>query len=114
MIVWRTILYGLIMAGIDAGMLGLIKEISKDGVKMLSLMVIPTLVYAIQPWIFLSALKTETMTVMNLYWDLSSDVLVSLLGIFYFKEKLGLVRSIGLGFGILSLSLLSYKGADDD
>ena len=113
MIAWRTILYGLIMAVIDAGMLGLIKEISKDGVKMLALMTIPTLVYAIQPWIFLSALKTETMTVMNLYWDLSSDVLVSLLGILYFKEKLGLVRSIGLGMGVLSLSLLSYKGEDD-
>lgn len=113
MIAWRTILYGLVMAVIDAGMLGLIKEISKDGVKMMVLMTIPTLVYAIQPWIFLSALKTETMTVMNLYWDLSSDVLVSLLGILYFKEKLGLVRSIGLGLGVLSLSLLSYKGDDD-
>jgi multidrug transporter EmrE-like cation transporter len=101
------------MAGIDASMLGLIKGISQDGVRMVSFMIVPTIVYAIQPWIFLSALKTETMTVMNLYWDLSSDVLVSLLGILYFKEKLGLVRSIGLALGVLSLSMLSYKGDDD-
>lgn len=113
MIVWRTILYGLIMASIDAATLGIIKYVSLDGLPRYTLMAIPTLLYALQPWIFLSGIQTETMTVMNLFWDLISNVFVSLLGILYFKEKLGLVRSIGLGFGIVSLTLLAYKGIDD-
>jgi multidrug transporter EmrE-like cation transporter len=113
MIVWKTLLYGLLMASIDTSMLGLIKSISLDGTKNLGYMIIPTLAYAIQPWIFLSALKTETMTVMNLIWDLTSAVLVSLLGKLYFGEKLGLLRTIGLLLGMVSLTLLSYKGKDD-
>lgn len=113
MIAWRTIMYGLLMAGIDAGMLSIIKDVSLDGLKLLPLMAIPTAIYAIQPWIFLSAMKSESMTVMNLFWDLTSDVLVSAIGIFYFREKIGLVRSIGLVLGVMSLSLLAYKGPDD-
>ena len=77
-------------------------------------MIIPTLGYALQPWIFLSALKGETMTVMNLIHDLTSDVLVSLVGLLYFGEKLGRIRSIGLLLGVISLCLLAYKGPDDD
>jgi multidrug transporter EmrE-like cation transporter len=53
------------------------------------------------------------MTVMNLIWDLTSAVLVSLLGKLYFGEKLGLLRTIGLLLGMVSLTLLSYKGKDD-
>ncbi len=114
MIAWRTLLYGLLMGGIDTGMLSLIKIISIDGVKSLKYMIIPMLAYALQPWIFISALKSETMTVMNLTHDLTSDVLVSMVGLLYFGEKLGRVRSIGLLLGFISLCLLAYKGPDDD
>ena len=114
MIAWRTILYGLVMATIDVGTLGIIKYVSLDGIVRHTLMAIPTMVYALQPWIFLSAMKSETMTVMNFFWDLSSGILVALLGVFYFKEKLGMVRSMGVLLGVLSLSLLAYKGPDDD
>jgi uncharacterized membrane protein len=109
MLTLRTLLYGLSMSLIDTGMLGLVKEISKDGAKSLAFMIIPTIAYAIQPWVFLSSLKSETMIVMNLVWDLLSDILVSLLGIFYFGEKIGTIRSIGLILGMISLSLLAWK-----
>jgi drug/metabolite transporter (DMT)-like permease len=72
-------------------------------------MIIPTIAYAVQPWIFFSAMKFESMIVMNLVWDLTSDLLVTLLGLFYFGEKLGRIRSIGLVLGMVSLCLLSYK-----
>lgn len=114
MIAWRTLFYGLLMGGIDTGMWGLVKTISLDNLKSLKWMIIPTLGYALQPWIFLSALKGETMTVMNLIHDLTSDVLVSLVGLLYFGEKLGRIRSIGLLLGVISLCLLAYKGPDDD
>ena len=109
MIAWHSVLHASIMALIDTGMLSIIKKISMNTGYGLTYMIIPTLVYACQPWLFLSSLKTETMTVMNLLWDLMSDVLVSLIGIFYFKEVMGPIRLAGLCLGIISLILLSWK-----
>jgi multidrug transporter EmrE-like cation transporter len=48
------------------------------------------------------------MTVMNLTWDLMSDVLVTIVGLYYFGEKLGPVKSLGLCTAILSIALLAY------
>ena len=101
------------MASIDTSMLGLIKWISISHTKKLIYMIIPTIVYAIQPWIFFSALKFESMIVMNLVWDLSSDLLVTLLGFFYFGERLGRIRMLGLVLGMMSLCLLAYKDLSD-
>lgn len=109
MFAWKALLYGTVMALIDTGMLGLVKEVSKDGVKSLAYMIIPTIAYSIQPWVFLSSLKSESMTVMNLMWDLLSDLLVSLVGIFYFGEKIGGMRLGGLILGAISLAMLSWK-----
>ncbi len=102
-------MYGAVMALIDVGMLGLVKEVSKSSIKYLGLMIIPTMAYAIQPWVFLSAMRTESMTVMNLMWDLLSGVLVSLVGFFYFGEKIGTVRMAGLALAFISLILMSWK-----
>ena len=112
MIAWRSVLYASVMALIDSGMLSIIKKISMNTGTGLIYMIIPTLVYACQPWLFLSAIKTETMTVMNLLWDLISDILVSIIGIIYFKEFMGPIRMTGLFLGIISLILLSWKEYD--
>jgi multidrug transporter EmrE-like cation transporter len=120
MIAWRSLFFGFIMALIDTGMLGIIKKVSLTGPSNptnfvhtiqynLSYMFVPTLIYALQPWIFLTAIKTESMTVMNLMWDLTSDVLVSCVGLLYFNEKLSFVRMCGLFLAFVSLGLLSWK-----
>ena len=101
------------MAGIDVFSLGLIKQISLTGYKSLASMLVPTAIYALQPWIFLSAMSSETMTVMNLTWDLTSDILVTLMGLLFFKEKLGAVRMCGALLAMVSMALLAYKGDDD-
>jgi multidrug transporter EmrE-like cation transporter len=106
---YTAILYATVMSLNDVGMLGLIKEVSKSSAKYAGLMIIPTLAYAVQPWVFLSAMKTETMTIMNISWDLLSVVLVSLVGIFYFGEKIGRVQMVGLVLAFISLTLLSWK-----
>lgn len=104
---WVTIAFGTVMATIDVFMLSMIKIIGTKA-KYLKWMIVPTIVYAIQPWIFLSSLKFETMTVMNLTWDLMSDVLVTIVGLYYFGEKLGPVKSLGVCTAILSIALLAY------
>ena len=104
---WVPLTFAAFMATIDTIMLSGIKIISMKA-KYLKWMIVPTIVYAIQPWIFLSALKFETMTVMNLTWDLISDIFVTIVGIYYFGEKLGPVKSLGVFTALISVALLAY------
>ena len=104
---WIPITFAAVMATIDVFMLSIIKIVGTKA-KYLKWMIVPTIVYAIQPWIFLSALKFETMTVMNFTWDLMSDILVTIVGIYYFGEKLGPVKSLGVFMALISVALLAY------
>ena len=104
---WAALAFGTAMASVDVIMLGIIKSVSLNQSKLLRWMIIPTSAYAIQPWIFLQSLKFESLIVMNLMWDLISDILVTLVGFFYFKERLGPYKSIGVALSILSILLMS-------
>lgn len=104
---WAALAFGTAMASVDVIMLGIIKSVSLNQSKLLRWMIIPTIAYAIQPWIFLQSLKFESLIVMNLMWDLISDILVTLVGFFYFKERLGPYKSIGVALSILSILLMS-------
>ena len=104
---WIPFTFAAVMATIDVFMLSIIKIVGTKA-KYLKWMIVPTIVYAIQPWIFLSSLKFQTMTVMNLTWDLMSDILVTAVGLFYFGEKLGPVKSLGVFTALISIALLAY------
>lgn len=103
---WRTVGLGFFMAAIDVFVLSMMKLKS---IGSLNGWVLPlaVLVYSIQPLIFYKSLGQETMTVMNLFWDLSSDVLVTLVGLFVFKEYLTPRRMAGVVLSLVSLFLLA-------
>ena len=106
---WNTVLFGLGMAFIDVFVLGGLKAKSLgmlNGVWMLPLAMV---VYALQPILFFKALNFESLTVMNLFWDLSSDILVTIVGLFYFAEKLSPRRMIGVFLALIALLLLSCE-----
>ncbi len=109
---WVPLSFGLMMASIDVFMLSLIKSISMDGARMIRWMVLPTIIYALQPWIFLQSLKFESLVVMNLLWDVLSDVLVTLVGFFYFGEKVGPLKRIGVVLSLVSIFLLTSADGD--
>lgn len=75
-------------------------------------MIIPMILYAVSPWIFLQALAGESLTIMNLVWDLSSDIVVTLIGLFAFSEKISPVKLMGVMTGIASLFLLTYDSRE--
>lgn len=104
---WIPLGFGFLMAGIDVFMLTLIKTISLDKVKWIRFMIAPTLIYAIQPWIFLESMKYETLVVMNLLWDVISDVLVTIVGLFFYGEKLGVYKSMGVLLSFISIIFMS-------
>lgn len=105
-------LYGFFMASIDVFMLGILKMISTGAIKNMWWMTLPTIVYAFQPWIFLQSLRVESMIVMNLLWDLISDVLVTGSGLLYFKEKLSQTKTIGVIFSLIGIYLMSCEKAE--
>jgi len=100
------LLYGVYMASIDTLMLGFIKAISLGWFPNTA-MFIPTVIYALQPWFFSAALKYETMVVMNLLWDVLSDVMVTASGILFFKEKVTRTKLIGVFLAIVSVFLMT-------
>jgi drug/metabolite transporter (DMT)-like permease len=109
---WIPLAFGMGMAIIDVFMLGLIKSISQNTLKYIRWMIVPTVLYAIQPWIFLSSMQFESLTVMNLMWDLISDVLVTLTGFFYFKEKIGPYKTLGVLLSFIAIILMSIKDGE--
>ena len=103
------ILFGFLMASIDVSMLGIIKSVSIGSLKNILWMLVPTIVYAIQPWIFLKSLSFSSMITMNLMWDIFSDILVTAAGLMYFKEKVSNTKLIGILFAFVSIFLLTYE-----
>lgn len=106
MINWRTLLFGLGFGLIDSIALPITKAVSNGLNKWF--MVIPMIFYAFSPLVFLKALSSESLTIMNLVWDLSSDIIVTLIGLFVFSEKISPVKLMGVFIGMCSLVLLTY------
>jgi multidrug transporter EmrE-like cation transporter len=100
------LVYGTYMATIDTFMLGLLKAIKLGWINT-NLLFIPGIVYAIQPFIFFKALDVETMTVMNLLWDVLSDLLVTMTGLFFFKEQISHKKMLGVVAAFVAITLLA-------
>ena len=104
---FTPLLYGSFLAIVDVFALGILKYINLGKLSN-SYLIIPTIVYAIQPHIFLASLKYENMTVMNLLWDVLSDVLVTGSGLLFFKEKLSHTKMMGIVFAFIGIVLLTW------
>ena len=100
--------YGSTLAGIDAFAFSFVKAIHTGWIKEY-FMFIPVLMYSVQPLILYSSLNYETLVVMNFMWDLFSDILLTTIGLFVFKEKITSVKMLGVFFAFLSLILLNWN-----
>lgn len=105
------LVYGTYMATVDVFVLGILKAINLGWVSK-NLIFLPTLIYAMQPWVFLTSLSHESLTVMNLLWDVISDVLVTVEGLYFFQEKLSRTKMLGVGLSLISVFLLSWNGRE--
>lgn len=108
MINWRTIAFGIGFGLLDSIALPIVKGVSKGWDP--AWMTIPIALYATSPIIFLKALEKETLTIMNLVWDLTSDIVVTFIGLVLFAEKISPLKSLGVLLSFVSLFLMSYEG----
>lgn len=96
----------MFMAFIDVFILSALKMRSIGSIMGNWVFPLAILVYGMQPIIFYNALKFTSLTVMNLMWDLSSDIMVTLIGLYIFKESLTFKQKLGVGLGLIAVFLL--------
>jgi len=68
---------------------------------------LPMILYSLQISLFYYGLRTTSMTVLNITWNLFSNILVTLMGIFYFKEKVNGLKTVAIIMGISSIVIFS-------
>ena len=105
---FTPILFGVSMSVLDVIMMSLGKFAMKRKIGYGLALTIATLAYSLEPYLFFTALQYESLTAMNLIWDLSSDILVTLVGIFYFKESIKGLRWLAVLFAVFSIILFAY------
>jgi len=105
------IFFGTLMAFLDLVMMGSVKMI--HGGTLSASIGIPLAVgiYAFEPLLFLKAMNYEGMAVMNLIWNLMSDILVTLQALLIFGETIKGIRWVAVGMAIVSLSIFAYTEA---
>jgi drug/metabolite transporter (DMT)-like permease len=100
--------FAALMAMIDALAFSLLKKISTKALSF-SFLPIAALIYAIQPFIFLESLNFESMTVMNILWNLTSDIIVTFIGIFVLGEQIGFRKAIGIVLSFIAIYLFTFE-----
>lgn len=109
MLVAWSLTFGTILSLIDCGVMTWLKKISLGDIPMnWKTLALPVGVYAMTPLVFLYAMMNESMTVMNLLWDVISSILVTGIGLYYFKEKLNTTRMLGVLVSFVAIYLLAY------
>ena len=102
------ITFGLAMAGVDIGMMTVAKLTHLGKLPYVTGLLGSMAIYTLQPILFLKALTFESMLATNLVWNLVSSVVVTLLGVFYFKESVKGLRLLAVLIALLSLGLFAF------
>jgi len=106
------ILFGTCMAIVDIFMMSVTKMVSIGSISSSVGLPLAISLYAMEPLIFLRAMKYEGMVVTNLVWNLMSNIIVTLQGVLVFGETIKGLRWLGISMSLLSLALLAYTNDD--
>ena len=99
------LIMGIVLALLDTVSLPLLKTAYIQNNKVfLSLGII---IGIVQKLIFYNSMKYTTLTVLNVLWDLLSDVFVTMYGIFIFKETISVRKLFGIALSFVSIYLLN-------
>lgn len=71
-------------------------------------MLIAFFLYGIQIIIFYNGIKFTPMSTLNLTWNLCSTIIITLIGLYYYKENISHIELWGISFALFSLFLFSY------
>jgi len=109
MVPYAPYLYALYMASVDGFAMAMLKAKHLGFIKNMFIFPITMLIYSFQPLIFYKSLSSESMSIMNVLWDVMSDVIVALIGYFVFGEVFTIQQCIGIVFCVIGITLLGVK-----
>jgi len=95
---------GICMALIDVISMGTSKYVNL-GILSNNWLGFAIILYGFQMVLFNIGLKTTQMTVLNLSWNLFSNIIITIIGIYYFKENINQLETYGILFAIFALFL---------
>lgn len=102
------IFLGTLMATLDIVMMGTVKMVHDGKISHEFGVPFSLGIYALEPLIFLKAMNYEGMAVTNLIWNLASDILVTLQGVFIFGESIAGLRWVATCMALVSLTIFAY------
>lgn len=107
------LLFATGMAGIDAVAFSIMKKIFE---KTLSpgFTLVSMALYSLQPLILWRALSFESVTVMNILWDLISDIIVTIVGVFVLGETIGFRKWLGIAFSFIAIYLFTAQDGTNE
>jgi len=103
------IFFGIVMALIDINMMGTLKFVDQGKLAYAVGLPFAILLYAFQPYVFLKAMSHSNMLTTNLIWNLASNIMVTLLGVFFFKEKIKGLKWLAICLSLFSLGIFAYS-----
>ena len=103
------IVFGTVMALIDITMMGTLKLVDQGKLAYAVGLPVATLLYAFEPYVFLKAMTHSNMVVTNLIWNLASNILVTLTGVFFFRESIKGLKWLAIALSLFSLAIFAYS-----
>ena len=103
------IVFGTVMALIDISMMGTLKLVDQGKLAYAVGLPVATLLYAFEPYVFLKAMTHSNMVVTNLIWNLASNILVTLTGVFFFRESIKGLKWLAIALSLFSLAIFAYS-----
>ena len=103
------IVFGAVMALIDISMMGTLKLVDQGKLAYAIGLPVATLLYAFEPYVFLKAMTHSNMVTTNLIWNLASNILVTLTGVFFFRESIKGLKWLAIALSLFSLAIFAYS-----
>jgi drug/metabolite transporter (DMT)-like permease len=104
--------FASILSSVDVLAFGLVKEVDMKELNPY-FVIIAMLLYAIQPLILWKALQYETLTIVNVMWNIISSIFIAILGLGLLQEKLSYREQIGCVLGFLTIYLFVFTNKTD-
>ena len=111
---WKQLLpiaFALAMAAVDVCMMFTAKFVHLGRLSYATGLALATGVYLLQPYLFIKAMNYETMSAMNLIWNLASNIVVTVSGVLVFQEPVHGLRWVAIGMSLFAIGLFAYTGA---
>ncbi len=73
------------------------------------LLIASSMLFAITALFFARSLQYENLAIVNVFWTSISVVLITIFGVFLFKEHITILQFVGIVFTVLGLILIEIK-----